>query len=168
VVQPSTGDVLAVANAGRDGAGPTGPHRPLPARVDFKVASDLALLRQGLTPTEPVALPATVAVEGKSFKNAEGECSQPAVPPTSRSSATPPSSAAPTGHSAQLQQAARDLGYVELDLGVGAAGATSRWTDDAVQHAAQVLGQGKVLASPLSVAVSAAAVADGRLRPPRC
>jgi hypothetical protein len=87
---------------------------------------------------------------------------------TSRSPATPPSSAAPTA-SAPRSCSRRPATSATPSWTSASVlpGATVPVTDDAVQHAAQVIGQGKVLASPLSVAVSAAAVADGRLRPPR-
>ena len=170
VLQPSSGDVLAVANAGPDGPGAdralTGRYPP---GSTFKIASTLALLRQGLAPTDAVACPATLSVEGKRFKNAEGEVL--GNPPFRKDFALSCNTAfvgsADRVSSAELQQAARDVGYGELDLGVGAFGGDVPVTDDAVQHAAQMIGQGKVLASPLSAAVSAAAVADGRLRPPR-
>lgn len=170
VVQPSTGDVLAVANDGPDGPGVdralTGRYPPGSA---FKIASTLALLRQGLTPDEVVPCPATVTVSGKSFKNAEDEVlgDQPFRTDFAHSCNTAFVGSADRVSSAQLQTAAADLGYTSYDLGIGAFGADVPITEDEVEHAAQLIGQGKVLASPLAVAVSAAAVADGQLRTPR-
>jgi cell division protein FtsI/penicillin-binding protein 2 len=60
-----------------------------------------------------------------------------------------------------------DLGLTSFDLGVEGFGADVPVTDDAVEHAAQVIGQGRVLTSPLAVAVGAATVQAGRLRLPR-
>jgi cell division protein FtsI/penicillin-binding protein 2 len=170
VLQPSTGDVLAVANAGPDGPGVdralTGRYPP---GSTFKVASALALLREGLTPDEVVPCPATITVDGKSFKNAEDEVlgDQPFRVDFAHSCNTAFVGSAARVSSDQLQQAAKDVGYGSYDLGVDVFGGDVPTTADDVEHAAQMIGQGKVLASPLGVAVSAASVADGRLRAPR-
>lgn len=170
VVQPSTGDVLAIANDGPDGPGRdralTGRYPP---GSTFKIASTLALLRDGLRPSEPVPCPATVTVQGKAFKNAEDEAlgSAPFRTAFATSCNTAFVGSASRVSSDDLASAGRDLGYGTHDLGVGAFGGSVPTTTDPVQHAAQMIGQGKVLASPLSVAVSAASVASGRLRPPR-
>jgi cell division protein FtsI/penicillin-binding protein 2 len=170
VIQPSSGDVLAVANNGPDGPGVdralTGRYPP---GSTFKIASTLALLREGLTTDEVVPCPATITVDGKSFKNAEDEVlgPQPFRVDFAHSCNTAFIGSADRVTSAQLQSAARELGYDSYDLGVDAVGGQVPVTDDAVEHAAQMIGQGKVLSTPLAVAVSAATVADGRLRPPR-
>ncbi|GAA1823016.1 penicillin-binding transpeptidase domain-containing protein [Microlunatus capsulatus] len=68
-VRPSTGAVLAAANgpgAGDQALATTG---QFPPGSTFKVASSLALLRAGLTPTSPVRCPATLEVDGFRFKN---------------------------------------------------------------------------------------------------
>ena len=170
VVQPSTGDVLAVSNAGPDGPGAD---RALSGRYPpgstFKTASALALLRQGLRVDETVPCPATVTVQGKRFRNAENEVlgNQPFRTDFAHSCNTAFVTSAERVTSEQLQQAARDLGLTTHDVGVPAFAAQVPVTQDPVQHAAQMIGQGEVLVSPLAVAVSAATVAHGRLRPPR-
>ena len=170
VVQPSTGDVLAVANAGPDGPGVdralTGRYPP---GSTFKTVSALALLRTGLRVDEVVPCPATLSVDGKSFKNAEDEVlgDQPFSVDFAHSCNTAFVGSAERISSAQLEAAARDLGLQELDLGLDAVGADVPVTDDAVEHAAQVIGQGRVLTSPLAVAVAAATVEAGRLHLPR-
>jgi cell division protein FtsI/penicillin-binding protein 2 len=170
VVQPSTGDVLAVANAGPDGPGVdralTGRYPP---GSTFKTASALALLRAGLRVDEVVPCPATLSVEGKAFKNAEDEVlgDQPFSVDFAHSCNTAFVGSADRVSSDQLAAAARDLGLRAYDLELDAYGADVPVTGDAVQHAAQVIGQGEVLASPLAVAVGAATVEAGRLRLPR-
>lgn len=170
VVQPSTGDVLAVANAGPDGPGVdralTGRYPP---GSTFKTASALALLRGGLQVDEAVPCPATTSVDGKSFKNAEDEVlgDQPFSVDFAHSCNTAFVGSADRVSSTQLEAAARDLGLMAYDLELDAFGADVPVTDDAVEHAAQVIGQGRVLASPLAVAVAAATVESGRLRLPR-
>ena len=180
VVQPSTGDVLAVANAGPDGPGAD---RALSGRYPpgstFKTASTLALLRSGLRVDQTVACPATVTVSGKAFRNAEDEVlgDQPFRDDFAHSCNTAFVGTADRYTSADLQRAARDLGLLSVDLGLAAAGggavgpevagADVPVTDDPVTHAAQAIGQGRVLVSPLAVAVGAASVASGRTTAPR-
>ena len=169
-VQPSTGDVLAVAS---NGPGGPGADRALTGRYPpgstFKIASTLALLRAGLSPNDVVPCPPSVTVSGKKFSNAENEVLG-AVP--FRKDFADSCNAAFVGSAgrvsgAQLQSAARDLGYTTFDIGVPAFGGDVPPGTDKVEHAADMIGQGKVLASPLAVAVSAATVAAGRLHPPR-
>ena len=92
-VQPSTGDVLAVANR------PVGSsfNRALEGTYapgsTFKVVSTAALLRDGLSVGETVDCPATIGAGGRRFKNFEGGAegrSRSAA--TSRCRATPRSS----------------------------------------------------------------------------
>lgn len=169
-LRPSTGEVLAVANNGPSGPGTdTALTGRYPPGSTFKIASTLALLRQGLAPDDPVACPATVTVSGKSFKNAEAE-QLGAVPfrtDFAQSCNTAFVGSAGKVSGAQLQAAAADVGYTAYDLGVGASGGDVPDATDPVEHAADMIGQGKVLASPLAVAVSAATVASGALHPPR-
>jgi cell division protein FtsI/penicillin-binding protein 2 len=169
-VRPSTGEVLAVANAGPDGPATdralTGRYPP---GSTFKIASTLALLRQGLTPDETVACPATVTVSGKSFHNAEAEQLGPVAFRTDFAQSCNTAFVGSAGRvsAGQLQAAAADVGYSAYDLGVGAAGGAVPDGTDPVEHAADMIGQGKVLASPLAVAVSAATVASRALHAPR-
>lgn len=170
VVQPGTGDVLAVANQGPDGPGVdralTGRYPP---GSTAKVASTLALLRAGLRPSDVVPCPATVTVWGKQFRNAEAEAlgPQPFRTDFAQSCNTAFVGLAGRVSPAALTDAAHDLGTGTYDLGVPAFGGDVPADSDPVTHAAQLIGQGKVLASPLSVAVQAATVAAGRLHLPR-
>ena len=69
---------------------------------------------------------------------------------------------------AQLADAAKALGYgAAAGLGVQAFGGSVPTSGDAVEHAADMIGQGKVLASPLSVATASASVAAGTPVTPR-
>jgi hypothetical protein len=108
------------------------PHRPLSAGVDLQDRVDAGALREGLTPEESVACPATVSVQGKSFKNAEGEVL--GNPPFRKDFALSCNTAfvgsADRVTSEQLQQAAKDLGYAPVELGVDAFGGDVPVTDD--------------------------------------
>jgi cell division protein FtsI/penicillin-binding protein 2 len=175
-VRPSTGDVLAVANGG---PGATGYDRALlgqyPPGSTFKIASSLALLGVGLTPDSSLTCPPTVTVSGKTFRNAEGEVlgTVPFHSAFAHSCNTAFVGSAKRVDAPALTDAAAGLGVGRDDplgldsLGVGAFGGAVPVDDDPVQHAAQMIGQGKVLVSPLAVARMSATVAAGRLQPAR-
>ena len=169
-VRPSTGDVLAVANGGEGGSGYD---RALlgqyPPGSTFKVASTLALLGEGLSPDDVVPCPATVEVSGKSFKNAEAEVlgDVPFSLDFADSCNTAFVGSADLVTPEQLRAAAASLGYGPVDVGTEAFGGDVPTGGDAVDHAAAMIGQGSVLASPLAVAVASGTVAEGRLHPPR-
>src|SRR5699024_6729868 len=63
--------------------------------------------------------------------------------------------------SADISKTASNLGMTSADIGIDAFMADVPKVDDPVEHAASMIGQGKVLASPLSVATMAAAVKAG-------
>jgi cell division protein FtsI/penicillin-binding protein 2 len=170
-IRPSTGEVLAVANGP---AAAAGYNRALigqyPPGSTFKIATTFALLQNGLAPSTPVPCPPTLDVGGRVFQNAENE--KLGTVPFSTDFAHSCNTAF-VGLSRritpeQLHDAAFTLGYGRPNtLGVDAfTGAVPR-SGDAVAHAADSIGQGKVLASPLTVATVSASVAAGRYVPPR-
>jgi len=170
-IRVGTGQVLAVANGGPNGAGY---NRALigryPPGSTFKVATTFALLRAGVTPETTVPCPPTITVGGRVFKNAEGEAlgSTPFRNDFAQSCNTAFVGSSRRISAAQLYAAARALGYGAPDtLGVTAfTGAVPQTAGD-VEHAADAIGQGTVLASPLTVASVSASVAAGRFSPPR-
>ena len=168
-IRPSTGDVLAVANGP---AGADGYNRALigkyPPGSTFKVASTLSLLEGGLTPETVVDCPATIVV-GKEFRNAEGEVL--GAVPFSKDFADSCNTAF-VGQSRnisaeQLADAAKKLGLRDLELGIPVFGGSVPLTESETEHAANMIGQGKVESSPFSVALMSASVASGRSVIPR-
>ncbi len=165
-IQVSTGALLAVANGGPTGS--AGYDRALlgryPPGSTFKIATALALLRQGVTATEPLLCPASVTISGKKFSNAEHEQfgSVPFAADFAQSCNTAFVGSAGKVSAAQLRKAATDVGYRSSSLVTPSAVAQAPATNDPVGHAAAMIGQGEVLATPLTVAVSAASVAAGR------
>ncbi|MGI8710367.1 MAG: penicillin-binding transpeptidase domain-containing protein [Acidimicrobiales bacterium] len=168
-VRVSNGDVLAVAN------GPTGfsaYDRAMVGRYPpgstFKVASALTLLQQGLTLDSPVDCPASITI-GKVFTNAEGEVlgTVPFRKDFADSCNTAFVGLSRLTTAQQLHDTAALLGYRDLDLGVPVFGGSVPLTGDATEHAANMIGQGKVLASPFAVALASASVAAGRSVQPR-
>jgi cell division protein FtsI/penicillin-binding protein 2 len=170
VVQPSSGDVLAVANRPADSTYDRALLGRYPPGSTFKVVSTAALLRAGLQPSETVDCPATLAVDGKPFRNFEGSARGP-VPFSedfAQSCNTAFVSLAGRLGRDDLTAVARGFGLGErLRPGVPVAEAEVPPARDAVGHAAMMIGQDRILASPLAMAGVAATVADGRWRAPR-
>jgi cell division protein FtsI/penicillin-binding protein 2 len=157
-VEPSSGDILAVANRPTD----TGYNRAVegkyPPGSTFKVVSTAALLRAGLDPSETVDCPKTVNVGGREFKNFEGNAAG-AVPfavDFAQSCNTAFVSLTERLRPDALTETARDFGLEDVPPG-----------EDLVERAAGMIGQARILASPLEMAGVAATVADGRWHSPR-
>ena len=169
-IRVSTGDVLAVANGPDGGAYDIGLTAQAPPGSTFKVISTLALLEGGLRPDAPVACEPTVTVGGRTFHNAEHESFGilPFHTDFARSCNTAFVSLAPRLSSAQLSITAKSLGIgVPLDLGAPAFPGSVPVTTGPVDQAASIFGQGRILMSPIAVALSTAAVARGRVATPR-
>lgn len=168
-IRVSTGDVLAVTNGPADvsayNRAMIGKYPPGSA---FKVATTLGLLGKGLTPDTPVDCPATITV-GKVFSNAEGEVlgTVPFRKDFADSCNTAFIGQSSTITSDELTLSAASLGYRDLDLGIPVFGGSVPATGDATEHAANMIGQGKVEASPFAVALASASVANGSSLDPR-
>ncbi|WP_350269932.1 penicillin-binding transpeptidase domain-containing protein [Brevibacterium sp. CBA3109] len=163
-IRPSDGHVIAVANQDPEGAAwdraLTGQYAPGSV---FKVASGLALLESGVEAKTTLDCPKTTTVDGKSFKNAEDHVLGEVAfeDDFAESCNTAFVDAAKKVSGPDVANAASSLGMDDVDLGIGAKMASVPSDDDAVTHAAQMIGQGKVVSSPLAVAVMAASVAEG-------
>ncbi|UVI35921.1 penicillin-binding transpeptidase domain-containing protein [Brevibacterium spongiae] len=170
VIRPSDGHVLAAANHDPEGAAWDRALRGqyAPGSV-FKIASGLALLESGVKPEDTIDCPKTVTVGGKKFKNAEdevlGDVSFADDFAHSCNTAFVSSADRVTGD--DLTAAAEQLGMTDGTLGIGAKTASVPADEDEVTHAAQMIGQGKVQASPLSVATMAASVKAGETVTPQ-
>jgi len=169
-VQPSTGDILAVANRPTGSSYDRALEGRYPPGSTFKVVTTAALLRDGLQPGDEVDCPRTINVGGRSFKNFEGNA-QGAVPLAqdfAQSCNTAFVSLTERLPADALGSAARDFGLgEELELGMPAADSEVPPGSDLVARAAAMIGQDRILASPLAMAGVAATVAEGRWRAPR-
>jgi cell division protein FtsI/penicillin-binding protein 2 len=162
-LQPSTGDILAVANRPTNQTFDRAIEGRYPPGSTFKVITTAALLRDGLNVTETVPCPPTITVGGKQFRNFEGEAAG-AVPFSTdfaQSCNTAFVSLAKRLPGDALTKVARDFG-----LGRTRASEVPPGTD-AVERAAAMIGQARIVASPLAMAGVAATVADGRWHRPR-
>lgn len=166
-IRPSTGDVLTVAN----GPGSEGQQTALlgqyPPGSTFKMATSLALLRQGTTPDSVLSCPAELVADGRKFNNASSYPAAfvgdiPLRDAFAQSCNTAFIGTRDTVPQEALAAAAADLGIgVEQPLGTGAYFGSVPETAEGTNHAASMIGQGEVLVSPLALAVSAASVGNG-------
>ena len=172
-IRPSTGDVLAVASGpGGEGMSTATLGQYAPGST-FKVVSTLALLRSGMTPDSTVSCPPTLTVDGREFENFPGYPADrngdiPLRVAFANSCNTAFISARDQAPQQALVDAAGSLGLLGSgDLGfpafLGSVPADSQGTD----HAASMIGQARVLASPLGMATVAASVAHGATVVPR-
>ncbi len=166
-IRPSTGEILAAASGpGSEGYNTATFGQYAPGST-FKVVSSLALLRAGLTPASPVACPARVTVNGKEFKNYDdypsgklGRITLREAVAHSCNTAFISSRAKITGTA--LADAAAALGFgVDHDLGFPAYFGQVPAPGGETEAAADLIGQGKILASPMAMAAVAASVVKG-------
>jgi cell division protein FtsI/penicillin-binding protein 2 len=169
-LQPSTGDVLAVANRPSSDTLDRALTGLYPPGSTFKVITTTALLRDGLDPDQTVDCPPTEEVDGRSFRNFEGEAAGPVPFRTdfAQSCNTAFISLAGRLSRTALPDTARDFGLGEqLKLGLPVADGKVPEGTDAVARAAMMIGQDRIVASPLIMAGVAGTVAAGRWHSPR-
>jgi cell division protein FtsI/penicillin-binding protein 2 len=168
-VRASTGEILAAAN----GPGVTSYNRAFvgkyPPGSTFKVVSVAALLENGLSMVESVECPAETNVGGKRFKNAH-DMSLPDGPTWNafaHSCNTTVVNRAENLAQGDLVAMAQRFGIgADWDLGIPAYSGSVPEPKDLVDRAASMIGQGRVLMSPLGMALVAAAVDSGQPRAP--
>jgi cell division protein FtsI/penicillin-binding protein 2 len=169
-VRPSTGEILAAAAAPADSAFDRALAGQYPPGSTFKVVSASALFHDGLRPNDTVDCPTTVTVDGKQFKNYDDLGSLGRVP-FSRDFALSCNTAfinatQKLGPDAISETAALFGIGTKWDLGVGSFSGSVPAAESDVEKAASAIGQGKVLMSPLAMAVVAAAIQSGTPRSP--
>lgn len=167
----SSGNLLAVANRPTDSSFNRAIEGRYPPGSTFKVVSTAALLRSGLRTNAIVPCPATVTVQGRSFRNFEGSAAG-AVPFSqdfAQSCNTAFISLAPRLSPNALTRTGRDYGLGrKLDsLPLPAPAAQVPPGRSPVERGAAMIGQHEILASPMSMAGVAVTVAAGRWHAPR-
>ncbi|MBU4215479.1 MAG: penicillin-binding protein [Actinobacteria bacterium] len=172
-LRPSTGDVLAVASGPGGGGTSTATLGQYAPGSAFKVVSGLALLRTGLDPAATLSCPPSVTVDGKVFSNVPDYPAAelgdiPFGTAFAHSCNTAFVGAADRVDDAALASAAGSLGLTpDAPAGFAAYLGEVPATSSATSHAASMIGQGQVLASPLGMAVVAAGVQAGHTVNPR-
>lgn len=166
-IKPSTGEILAAASGPGSKGYNTATFGQYAPGSTFKVVSALALLRSGLEPGAAVECPARTTVNGKSFKNYSDYPAGKLGRITLRDAVAHSCNTAFITERDQitgsaLADAAAALGFgVDHDLGFPAYFGQVPAPQGETEAAADLIGQGKILASPLAMAVVAASVAAG-------
>jgi cell division protein FtsI/penicillin-binding protein 2 len=168
-VDASTGGVLAAdsVNAGDfdlalDGAQPPG--------STFKVITSTALISRGLTPQSAASCPLTATVDGEVFHNAEGEAPVSTLLQAFTESCNTAFIQLATHNlsAPDLPAAAAMYGLARVPrIGLTAFAGSVPQPKDEADLAATSIGQGRVLLSPLGLAMVAAAVDTGTVRAPQ-
>ena len=168
VIQPSTGAIRAVANRTATGYN-RGFAGRYPTGSTMKVITSVALLEHGVTPETRISCPKEIKVNGRIIRNAEEE---ELGDISFREAFIHSCNTAFIQLAQQLQpddlvEAAKRFGF-ETDLGLGTPAGISQvpHPNGIVDQVSEAIGQGRVLATPLQMAVVAADVAVGGYRRP--
>ena len=166
-IRPSSGEIVAAANGpGTDGYNMATYGQFAPGST-FKAVSSLALLRSGLTPESPTDCTDTTVVDGKQFENyddypADGIGRIPLRTAVANSCNTAFISERDRLGRGDLADAAASLGLgVDHDLGFPSYFGQVPPPASETEAAADLIGQGRVLASPMAMATVIASVQSG-------
>jgi cell division protein FtsI/penicillin-binding protein 2 len=168
-VNASTGGVLAavsVNSGGFDQAIDGG----FPPGSTFKVITSTALITHGLTPQSAASCPTTATVDGEVFHNAEGEAPVSNLLQAFTESCNTAFIRLATGHltAPDFPATATMFGLGRsLNIGLLSFDGSVPQPSDEADLAATSIGQGRVLMSPLSMAMVAAAADTGTVRSPQ-
>jgi cell division protein FtsI/penicillin-binding protein 2 len=172
-IRPSTGNILAAANGpGNNGYNIATYGRFAPGST-FKSVSSLALLRSGLTPSSVVPCTTSIVVDGKRFENYDDYPSGalgriPLQTAVANSCNTAVISQAGRLDDGDLARAAASLGLgIDHDLGFPAYFGSVEPPASETVAAADLIGQGTVLASPMAMATVIGSVEAGHTVVPR-
>lgn len=168
-VNAATGAVLA-ATAVHSGGFDVALEGAYPPGSTFKVITSAALLSHGLTPSSPASCPRTATVDGEVFRNAEGEAPVQDMLHAFAESCNTAFIGLATRHlvAADFPRAARMFGLgITRHMGLASYPGSVPTPADEAELAATSIGQGRVLVSPLDMAMVAAAADAGVARAPR-
>ena len=166
-IRPSDGSIVAAASGPASDGQNTATYSRYAPGSTFKVVTSLALLRAGVTPATTVSCAPRVSVEGKVFANYSDYPSSALGRIPFRTAIANSCNTAVIGERARigsgdLADAAAALGLgVDHDLGFPAYFGQVPKPSTPVEAAADLIGQGKILASPMAMAAVAASVVKG-------
>ena len=172
-VRPSTGAILVAANGPGTGGYNIATFGQYAPGSTFKSVSSLALLRAGLGPQSTVSCPSSMVVDGKRFGNYSDY-------PTSALGRIPFRTAVANSCNTAFVSEADRLGELDLfdaaaslgmgidhDLGFPAYFGQVEPAASGTEAAADMIGQGRILASPMVMATVIASVQRGEVVVPR-
>jgi cell division protein FtsI/penicillin-binding protein 2 len=168
-VNAATGDVLASVSQPAGSGFNLAFEGGFPPGSSFKLITSTALISHGLTPASPASCPSSITVDGEVFGNAEGTAPVSDLLHAFAEScntafiglATRNLTAADFRAAASLYR----LGKTPA-MGVPAFGGSVPEPADEADLAATAIGQGRVLVSPLAMAMVAAAIDTGFVHAP--
>lgn len=172
-LRPSDGAVVAAANNAGTGGQNHATFGQFAPGSTFKIVTSLALLRAGLTPDSQVECTPTVTVNGKQFKNYSDYPASALGTIPLREAVAQSCNTALIGQrdalgKGDLASAAATLGLgIDHDLGFPAFFGEVPDPGSDTEAAASLIGQGKVLASPMAMATVIASVQAGTTVVPR-
>lgn len=169
-IDPKQGDILAVANRPTEAGLNIAFTGQYPPGSTFKVISTTALLAGGLDTTDTVECPESIDVGGREFVNFEGFASGdvPFSTDFAESCNTAFVSLAGDLKRTALRDTAERFGLgIDPDLELDAFGGDVPPGDDEVEEAAAMIGQARILVSPLAMAGVAATAQSGEWHKPR-
>lgn len=165
IIRPTTGGILAVANSPGSQGQPDATYGQYAPGSTFKIATSLALIRKGFTPDTIMTCSSTANVEGQKFKNYSDFPSSkigriPLRDAVAQSCNTAFINEYGTISGPELQDAASSLGVgVDYDAGFPVNYGIVPKPTSSAQKAQEFIGQGGVLASPVTMAGLASSVA---------
>jgi len=172
-LQPSTGDIVAAANGPGNGGLNLATYGQMPPGSTFKTIDSLAFMRAGLTPDSTVPCTTSIDVDGKKFTN---DSDYPSGATGNVPLSTAIANSCNTAVISQrgkvthddLTKAAASLGFgVDHDAGFPAYFGQLPAAATDTEKAADMIGQGKVLASPMVMASVIGAIQTGTATVPR-
>ena len=172
-LRPSDGAVLAAASGQGAEGKPTATFSAQAPGSTFKIVSALALLRNGVRPGSPLACPARETVDGKVFTNYDGYPSSALgridlATALAQSCNTAFIGARGRLGDGDLAEAAAALGLgVDHAMGYPVSFGSVPPPESETEAAADLIGQGRVTASPTVMAAVIASVQAGRAVLPR-
>ncbi|WP_159621969.1 penicillin-binding transpeptidase domain-containing protein [Ruania rhizosphaerae] len=168
-IEPSTGNLLAASSSAASNGWSTATLGQYAPGSTFKVVTLLALLRAGMSLDDTVSCTETLTVNGREFDN------YPGYPESSIGNITLEQAIAQSCNTALMSErgqiTAADLADAATSLGLGRGelgglgypvwlGSVPTEAEGTL-HAADLIGQGQVLASPLAMATVAASISTG-------
>ncbi|WP_340538952.1 penicillin-binding transpeptidase domain-containing protein [Nocardioides sp. GXZ039] len=172
-IRPSDGAILAAANGPGNGGQNLATYGQYAPGSTFKSVSSLALLRRGVKPDTSVPCTATVTVDGRAFENYDDYPSSalgniPFRTALANSCNTAFIAERDRLEDGDLPDAAASLGMgIDHDLGFPAYFGQVPAPETETGAAADMIGQGTVLASPMVMATVIASIQSGTLVVPR-
>jgi cell division protein FtsI/penicillin-binding protein 2 len=167
-IRPSTGEIVAAAN-GADADGQNiATYGQYPPGSTFKIIDALALIRKGVQPTDAMSCPKTLTVDGRKFKNYDDYPSSKLGEVDFETAFANSCNTAFIGQrnkvdSDDLNAAAASLGMgTDYDVGFPAYYGSIPKPESETERGAEMIGQGRVLASPMAMAGVAASVQGGK------